>query len=230
MDIINANSEVRPQSNEIVNKNGSKISLRRSLNWAWKTFQNNPMFYMGIVLTFFASWVVLEAMVVAGQRLGAIFNLAIHTIFLIVFSGLQMGFMKICLEVYKGNKPPYAELFRSIKQGAKFLIAQFLYLLMFFAGLFLLIVPGLYFGTRFCFFGFDLAEKENKFMDSFRASVLLTENSILKLAYHLLVLTLLNLVGAAVLGLGLLITVPVTVLTMIWLYQSLKSEPPLETS
>ena len=205
-----------------MNSNNSKISLRQSINWAWTTFKDNPRFYIGIVLTFFASWVVLELSVVAGQRLGTIFNLTIHLVFLIVFSGLQIGFIKICLDVCVGNSPSYTELFKSLNQGAKLLIAQLAYLVMILIGLLLLIVPSFYLGARFAFFGFEIAEKDSKIIASFRASVTLTDNSIAKLAYYLFVLTLLNLMGAAFLGIGLLITVPVSVLAMTSLYQDLK--------
>jgi uncharacterized membrane protein len=170
------------------------------------------------------SWVILELLVVAGQQLGTIFNLAIHLVFLIVFSGLQIGFIKICLNVCMGNNPPYTELFKSLNQGAKLLVAQLVFLVMVLIGLLLLIVPGFYLGARFAFFGFDMAEMDSKIIDSFRASAMVADNSIGKLAYYLLVLTLLNLIGAAFLGLGLLMTVPVSALTMTSLYQDLKSK------
>ena len=199
------------------------ISFRQSIHWAWTQFKDNPTFYIGTVLTFFASWVILELIVIAGQKLGAIFNLAVHITFLIVFSGLQLGFTKICMDIYAGNNPPYMELFNSINQGAKFLIAQLIYLLMFLVGLLLLIVPGLYLAEKFAFFRFDMVEKDSSILDSFRASATLTNHSTGKIAFYIFLLLLLNIFGAMFMGLGLLITVPVSALTMTSLYQGWKT-------
>jgi hypothetical protein len=205
-----------------LSKSISEISFRPSINWAWKTFKDNPIFYVGIVLTFFASWVLLELFVVAGQKLGTIFNLAIHVAFLVMFSALQIGFIKICLDVYAGKHPPYANLLHSLKRRPKFLIAQLAYLVMVSIGLLLLLIPGFYLGGKFAFFGFDIAENDSTILDSFHASTALTNGSISELAYYLFLLTLLNLFGALWLGLGLLVTVPVSVLTMTSLYQDWK--------
>ncbi len=202
---------------------GHTVTVHKSITWGLMKFKDNPLFYIEIVLTFFVSWVILELSVVVGQKLGVIFNLAIHTAFLIIFSGLQIGFMKICLGVYTEKTLPYSELFKSINQGANFLVAQLAYVVMILMGL-LLIIPGFYLGTKFAFFGFHMAENNNSIINSFYTSAALTDNFITKLAYYLFLLVLLNLLGAALLGLGLLITVPISVLTMTSLYEDLKSK------
>jgi hypothetical protein len=200
------------------------ISLRRSITWAWKIYKDNPIFYVGIVLTFFASWVLLELIVIKGYGLGTIFNLAIHITFLIAFSGMQVGFIKICLDVKAGNNPHYAELFNSINQGAKFFVAQLAYFVIVSIGLLLLVIPGVYLGGRYGFFTFDMVEKNSGITESFQASATLMNGSTGKIAYYLFLLLLLNIFGALFIGLGLLITVPVSALTMASLYQEWKSK------
>jgi hypothetical protein len=199
------------------------ISFRQSFHWAWTKFKDNPIFYIGIVLTFFASWVILELIVVAGQKLGVIFNLVAHITFLIVFSGMQLGFTKICLAIYADENPSYMELFKSIHQGAKFLIAQLVYMVMFLLGLLFLLIPGFYLAGKFAFFRFDMAERDSVILDSFRTSATLINGSTGKMGFYIFLLLLLNIFGALFMGLGLLITVPVSALTMTSLYQGWKA-------
>jgi len=65
-------------------------------------------------------------------------------------------------------------------------------------------------------------DNDSAFIDSFRESTMLTDSSIAKLGYYLFVLMLFNLLNVAFLGLGFLITVPLSVLAMTSLGQDLK--------
>jgi len=208
---------------ETMNHSNQSISIRKSLAQAWDIYRASMWFYTKIVLTFFIAWIILELVVYLAQDLGQVFNLAVHLLFLVIFAGLQVGFIRICLDANAGYTPHYSHLFEHLKQGSKFLVAQLAYVILVLMGLVFLLIPGVYFGTCHAFYGFILAENEFGIIESFYASANLTRGVTGKLFGYFLLLTLLNFFGAMWLGLGLLVTIPVSVLTMASFYRDLKS-------
>jgi hypothetical protein len=125
-----------------------------------------------------------------------------------------------CVELRSGRRPTYGEAFRSLRLAPQFLAAHLLYLLLVGAGLVALVVPGLYVAARYAFFGFEVAAGHGLW-PSFVRSANLTALSIARLGGLLVLLLLLNLLGAAVLGLGLLITAPLSLLVLTDVYRQL---------
>ena len=88
-------------------------------------------------------------------------------------------------------------------------------------GLALLIVPGLYLASRLALFSFRLVDGAANLLGSFRDSAALTHGVLGQLALLLVALFLLNVLGACVLGLGLFITIPLSVLMLADVYRQL---------
>ena len=86
-------------------------------------------------------------------------------------------------------------------------------------GLVLVVAPGLYLGARYGFFGFGRVNGNPGLVDSFRASARLSAGHELTLAGAGLGLLLFNVLGASLLGLGLLVTVPMSVLISVDLWR-----------
>jgi hypothetical protein len=201
--------------------NQKRISLRQAADFAWPAFKKHFGLFAAILLTFFGAWVILELMVIAGQRFGLWLWAALHLAFFIVFAGLEIGILRIGLALYDGRKPKFSDLFVGMALGPKFLVAQLLYLAVVLIGLVLLIVPGVYLGARFGFLGLVLVTGEPDLMSSFRRSAALSAGVTLDLMVAFMSLFLLNVLGACLLGVGLFITVPVSVLMLVGLYRQL---------
>jgi len=206
-----------------MNQRNQSISIRKALAQAWDIYRASMWFYTKIVLTFFIVWIILELVVYLAQDLGQLFNLAVHLLFLVIFAGLQVGFIRICLDANAGYQPHYSHLFEHLKQGPNFLLAQLAYVVLVLIGLVILLIPGLYYGTRYAFNGFIITEKDFGILESFQASANLTRDMLGKLFGYFFLLILLNLFGSIWLGLGLLVTIPVSVLTMASFYRDLKT-------
>ena len=78
----------------------------------------------------------------------------VHLAFLIFVAGIEVGFLQICLALYDGGEPTFADTFTPLALGPKCLAGQMLYLLMVVIGLLLLVVPGVYLSVRYALFGF----------------------------------------------------------------------------
>jgi hypothetical protein len=98
------------------------------------------------------------------------------------------------------------------------LAAQLIYLAVFILGFVPLIIPGLLVALYLVFFGFALLTSRINPLRAQAVSGALVRPHGLFVTRALLLLLLLNLLGAALLGLGLLVTVPVSLLTLTALY------------
>jgi uncharacterized membrane protein len=203
--------------------NCDSISIRPAVNFAWRTFKRRCGLFAAILVTVCVGWVALEVVVIAGQRVGIVLWVAAHLAFLIFFAGIQVGFLRICLASYDGGEPTVADTFAPLRTSLKFLAGQVAYLLMVVMGAALLIVPGVYLGVRYFLFAFYMAGDEPDLADGFEQSATLTSGRMICLSSIFFALFLLNAIGACLLGLGLFVTVPVSVLVMTAVYRQLST-------
>lgn len=197
------------------------LSIRQALNFAWPTFKKRLGLFTAILLTIFCAWVALEIVVISGQRFGILLWAVAHLAFLVFVAGIEVGFLQVCLALRDGREPTFADTFRHLYLGPKFLASQILYLLMVVIGLLLLVIPGVYLSVRYALFGFCMAAGETNLVRSFQQSAILSMGTKTHLLWILVVLLVFNVFGASLLGLGLFITVPVSVLMMTAVYRSL---------
>jgi len=197
------------------------ISIRPAVNFAWRALKSRCGLFAAILLTIFGAWVALEVMVIAGQRFGIVLWAAAHLGFLIFFAGLEVGLVRVCLTIHDGGEPTFADMFAHFALGPRFLAGQVLYLLILIVGMALLVVPGVYWGARYSLFAFSLVADETDLANSFRQSAILSAGLTARLLAIMLGLFAFNLLGASVLGLGLLVTVPLSLLTMTAVYRQL---------
>lgn len=196
-------------------------SIRHAFGFVWTTFKANIGLLTACILTFFASWVVLEVLVIAGQQLGFLWWLATHLSFFVVFAGLEVGFIRICLDLHDGKQVTYIDIFRELRQGANFLLVQLIYFVMVLVGFVLLLIPGIYLGTKFTFYAYSFADGNPSLKQSFQRSGILSQESMWFLFWFSIDLLLINIVGASVLGIGLIVTVPLTALMKVHVYRQL---------
>ena len=190
------------------------LSLRQAFNFAWPIFKKRFGLFTVVLLTIFGAWVALEIVVVAGQRFGILLWAGAHLAFLIFVGGVEIGFIHLCLALYDGEEPTFADAFTHLALGPKFLVGQIVYLLLFVLGLLLLVIPGVFLGVRYALFGFCMAAGETNLVRSFQQSAILSMGAKTDLLWILVALLVLNVLGASLLGVGLFITVPLSVLMM----------------
>ena len=197
------------------------ISIRNAVQFAWPAFKKHGGLFTEIFLTVFAAWAALEVVVISGQRFGLVLWTLAHMAFLYLFAGVEVGLLRICLDVSEGKEPGYRDAFRHLAIGPQFLAGQLLYVLMVLAGLVVLIVPGVLLGGRYSMFGFYMADGEPNLIRSFNQSAALSIGKRLSLFGILVALFLFNLLGACFLGVGLFVTLPVSVLATASIYRQL---------
>src|SRR5687768_12047674 len=192
---------------------------------AWLAFKLHWRLLIFSTLVLFASWVFLEVAVIKLQRLGVGLNIVLHTAFLLLFSGLMVGIHNISIQIIDGASPTLRSLTGFVARGPSYLLAICLYFMAVVAGLILLVLPGIYVAVRYGLFGQVFASRRLSALDALREAASLSRDRWWDLFRFFLVVVVLNIAGAAVLGVGLLITFPVTLLATASLFRSLQLHP-----
>lgn len=197
-------------------------SIRKAFDFAWMMFKKQLGLFIAIMLTFFASWVILEFIVVAGQRFGFLLWVIAHSSFFIIFASMEIGLIRICLASHDGKQIRYSDIFRELHLGINFLFVQLIYFVMFLVGFVLLIAPGAYLSTKYTLYAFHFAEGRSNLKQSFQQSAVTSQGSWWFLFWFSVFIFLLNVLGASILGVGLMITVPLSVLMKTYIYCQLR--------
>jgi hypothetical protein len=198
-------------------------STRKAFDFAWMMLKKQLGLFTAIMLTFFALWVILEVIVVAGQRFGFILWVIAHLSFFIIFAGMEIGLIRICLAFHDGKEIQYTEIFRDLRFGINFLFVQLVYFVMILVGFVLLIVPGTYLGSKYTLYAFHFADGYSNLRQSFQQSAVISQGSRWFLFWFSVFILLLNILGASILGVGLIITAPLSVLMKTSIYCQLRA-------
>ncbi len=198
----------------------ANLSTTHALQHGWEATSKYIGFYITFVLL-----IVLFSML--PPVFSAFFDNSIYTpviqgIYIVLIAILTLGIIRTTLRsIDKKEEPTIKELFR-LHMFFRYLGAALLYLFMFIGGLFLFIVPGIYWGLKYQFATYLVIDKKLGIMESFEESAKLVEGYEWDLFGYWLVMFLLNLVGLLFFVVGLVITLPVTLAGYTYLYRQLR--------
>lgn len=196
-------------------------SLRFSefLSFGWNILQDN----VKTLLKFFVLYIVLLAVpnIIVEQLkpsvLSVLFSLAL-TIWQIV---LSMGMMKLSLNIIDGKEVSFDTLLEPKNELWTYLLGTLRVGIQVFIGFLLLIVPGIIWAIQYQFVPWLIIDKKMSVSDALAKSTEMTNGKKMDLFLFGLGFAVINIAGALLLGIGLLITIPVTSFAMVGLYRSL---------
>lgn len=188
----------------------------------WRLFKSRAGVFVVSMLLLFLSWVVLEIAVVFLHRLGLAVWLVIHLVWLFLFSGMLVGLHVMALKSVDDEIPRVGDLFGSLERGPAYLLALSIYCLAVSGGLVLVIVPGIYLAIRYCLFAQVITDTSASALAALRKAAALAHGNWAPLGALFLIAFLLNIAGMALLGIGLVISFPVSLLAIAGFYRSLQ--------
>lgn len=201
------------------------FSASANLTWAWETFKKRPWFFIGVtVIIIIASWLISFIGGLAGGSFGD--NPAGAAVSFLVSMVLQtfLGLGTISLFLKAHESPDSAEIQHLWHPQPfwKYLAASLLTGLAIMVGLVLLIVPGIIAMLMFVFTTYVVVDRELDPIAAMKESIRITKGSRLNLLILLVLLALLNIAGALLLFVGLLVTIPLTSLALVHAYRTLE--------
>jgi uncharacterized membrane protein len=205
-------------------------AIRSHHRVAWRLFRSHWVAFLLAELTIVTAWVALEVVVIAVHRspiptvVGHVTWLALHFGFLWFFCALMTGIHAMALQAVAGRVPAFGTALSLFDRGQSYLLASLLYWAAVVAGLCLVIVPGFVVASRWALFRFVLADKTQSALASLHEAASLSAFHRWQLFRVLALSMALNLVGLALLGVGLLVTLPVTVLLRASYFRALQQQ------
>lgn len=196
----------------------SPFSISESLRFGWHTLKAHSALVFKVVLTLLALQVAyaIVTKVLAGTALG--FVAAMVLIIAEVVFGI--GATLITLKLAKGERTTYNDIVPPARLAWWYVCASVLAGLIVVFGLILIIIPGIYFILRYFFVKLAVLDGAG-ITESLRKSAELTHGVKWHLLGFLIVIVLLNILGAILLLVGLLVTIPVTMLAYAHIYTKL---------
>ncbi len=169
-------------------------------------------FFFGIML------LVTILSLIAGQ-VGGVGSKVVLT-FLVL--GLHVGLARVALDLVEGKQAEFKELFSCFSVIHWFILGAILYQLIVAAGLILLVIPGIIWMLAFSQWLFVLVDTKQNSFACLKKSVALTEGVKGKLLVFWLALFGINILGALALGLGLFVTIPLSIIASAHVYDQLR--------
>lgn len=197
------------------------FSAEEALQYGWNTMKANIWFFVGVLVVAWALTGVphIIANLLQEQSIGLSFLFRI--IGWVANIIVSIGMIAIALKFLDNQNPKFEDLFSFRPYFWKYLGASILMVIIVWFGIILFIIPGVYWALKFQFFGYFVVEQGRDPVEAMRMSSRITQSVKWKLFGFGLVLALINIVGTICLFVGLLVTVPVTLLAFSFVYRKL---------
>lgn len=193
-----------------------------AIRYGWEAFKKHAGFLIGMfVIMFIIMGVFYAPMMWALSEGSNGLYYFFYLIYLIVTWVLSIGMIKILLTLHDGKEAKFSDLFTNWNLLGKYIGFSIVQGLVIGGGFLLLIVPGVIFAIMFSLGMYYVVDKGMGPIEAMKASKKATDGAKLDLFGFFILIGLLNMAGAIVFGLGLLITVPMTAMAMVYVYRHL---------
>lgn len=201
------------------------FSVGEELKFGWEAWKKRWAFLIGIVLFSMILPLIPQLILAAISETADLAKFVLSIIHFVLAIIASMGFWTIAIKAARQEPYSFSDFFSTVHLFPSFLWAQILFLLVVAVGLVLFIIPGIIFALKFCLYPFFVLDRSFKGIESLKASNQAVYGKKWDLLVFMIVVLLLDLLGLLVLGIGLLITVPVT--TIAWAHVYVKLTTPL---
>lgn len=204
--------------------NNQTFSKKEAIVFGWNTVKSHFLFFLGLLIIIWAipafiSFISEEAK----ESLPILFFLILlaNWVLSIIF---KLGLIHISLLFTDQVKPKYSDLFVPIKQFFPFVFASILYALIIIGGFILLIVPGIIWSIKYGLYRYLIVDKKMGPIEALKKSGEITKGHKMNLFLFGLLLALLNILGVLALGVGLLVTIPISIVASAYVYRKILGE------
>lgn len=204
------------------------FSIKESIKFGWSTFKARPWLFVQVGLILFALQILtgFDAESVSSVYGSNGFALVAISLFLLVIQivvpvFVGMGSINFYLKANDDvSSAKLADLWAP-EHFLRFLVTSAAVFLIVIAGLILLIVPGIILGLALSFATYLVVDEKMGTRAAIKRGFEITKGKRWKLFQFMLVLGAINILGMLALGIGLLVTVPLSGIALAHVYRSL---------
>lgn len=201
-------------------------SLRptEAIKVGWEKMKKNFWFFVVLLIIIWLIQAVPAAISsVLKEKMFALYilvTLAAWVIQIIV----NIGLIKITLDIFDKGSGDFKDLFSGVQMLGNFILGSLLYSLIIIGGLLLFIIPGIIWGIKYQFFAYLIVDKKLGPVEALKKSGEITKGNKGNLFLLGLLSMLINFGGMLLLVVGLLATIPTTMMAMVYAYRKLMGE------
>ncbi len=196
------------------------VSIKESFRFGWNAFKKDVWVYIGSTAVALIVSMVISKM---SDELGdGLFSALISIAGTVLTWWLFLGLTRMALNSYASLPVKFDMIFKeSWNVLWRYALTAIVSLIIVGIGLILLIVPGIIAQVMLSLAAFLVLEKSMKPIDALKESRRMTKGKRWDLFLFLLVLVLINIIGMIPAGLGLLVTLPVSLLAFTHVYKAI---------
>jgi uncharacterized membrane protein len=194
-----------------------KFDIGEAIRFGWNTVRANLGLFLGLAAILFVVTGGVGGILHLVPGLGGIVSWLLSLV-------VMMGLIRIVLKFVDGGAGSFNDLFANFDMLLDYIGASILYALIVIGGLCLLIFPGIIWAIKFGFYGYFIIDRKTGAIDALKRSSAATQGSKGQLFVFGLVVFALNLLGLLCLGIGILITQPVSLLAQGFVYRKLQQQ------
>ena len=203
----------------------AKFSKGEAIRFGWNTMKSNLGFFIPLLLVvLLVVWLIPLVPVLLSYLLAKekpLLSSGVNLICSILGTIVELGMIKIFLNFCDNLKSKISDLFSQYRLFFRYFFASILSGLITLFGMILLIIPGIYLGIRFQFFGYFIVDKKAGVIESLKRSWRITKGNAWNLFLFGLLLGAINLLGVLCLVMGLFATIPTTEAAFAFVYRKL---------
>lgn len=221
-----------------------KISIGDIVNESWAIIKKNIWIFLATTLGFglivsliyylFIGAGMAAAMATGGgdpsAMLTGIFSFGFFAGMLVlafISAAFYIGYYKMALDAADGLNPDLSAFSGiTVKKILNLFIANILYGIIVEIGFILCLIPGIFFAIRLQLYVFYIIERDCNALEALSKSWEATKGESLNIFLLGLVFALINFVGALLCGIGMLVTIPMTLIAFALIYRILTGGKP----
>jgi hypothetical protein len=198
------------------------FSISEALSLGWEVTKANFLFLIGVLVL--AGIIGGVPQLIGDQTKSASLAFVIGIVSFVLNTIIGMGLTKISLEFVDHRTTRFGDLLAPAPLFLNYFIAELLYTVMVAVGLVFLIVPGIILAIIFGLYGYLIVDRGVGPIEALSRSAEITKGARMDLFLFGLVIIGINILGALALLIGLLVTVPVSMIAGAHVYRRLEAQ------
>ncbi len=204
-----------------------KLSIKEAFASAWKVFTGHVWVFMGSTVIIAGVSFIIDGLTKDAPQ--GVEDFVFSFVGAVLLWWLYIGFIRIAMTAYAGGTVSFDMLFgEKMRTLWHYVLAVLLSAVTVLVGFILLIVPGIVLQVGLLFVPFLILDKDMQPVASLKESWRLTKGYKWNLFGFLLLLILFNIGGLILAAVGLLVTAPLSLLVVTYLYREIEKGVQLE--
>lgn len=193
---------------------------KEAIDFGFGVAKSNIFFFLSLFVVIIITYGFLGVLESAFSGQSAFLSFLAEIVRVVVGLIISMGVIKVALEFVDKRKPQLKDVFYT-KSILNYFLVSIIKSIIIVAGLVLFIIPGIIFSIKLQFATYLVVDKNMGVVDALNKSWEMTKGVKMNLFLFGIILALINLVGLCALVVGLLLTIPLSMVATAYVYRKL---------